>query len=68
MEFITLLVIALLCLLSGHTRKFGIFLVALLFLAFPLAFMTILALAIYTFNKFTTKRNNHAQPLLPKRH
>ena len=68
MEFITLLVIALLCLLSDHTRKFGIFLVALLFLAFPLACITLLALAIYTINKFTIKRNHHAQPRLPKRH
>lgn len=66
MEFITLLVIALLCLLSRHTRKFGIFLMALLFLAFPLACITCVALAIYTFNKLT-QRNHHVQPRLPKR-
>jgi hypothetical protein len=42
--------------------------VALLFLAFPLACITLLALAIYTFNAFNTKRNHHAQPRLPKRH
>ena len=66
MEFITLLVIALLCLLSRHTRKFGTALVALLFLAFPLTCIALLAIAIYTINKLT-QRNLYVQPTLPKR-
>ncbi len=67
MEFITLLVIAFLCLLSGHTRKFGIVLVALLFLAFPLTFIALMAIAIYTINKFT-RMKLYEPPTLPRRH
>lgn len=67
MEFITLLVIAFLCLLSRHTRKFGIVLVALLFLAFPLTFIALMAIAIYTINKLT-RMKLYEPPTLPRRH
>lgn len=67
MEFITLLVIALLCLLSRHTRKFGIGLVVLLFIAFPLACIALLAIAIYTINKLT-QRKLYVHPTLPRNH
>jgi hypothetical protein len=65
MEFITLVVIALLCLLSEKTRKFAYVLLALLFLAFPLTFITILAVVIYFTNKFN-RRNYYVPPTLPR--
>lgn len=65
MEFITLLVIALLCLSSEHTRTFALVLLALLLLAFPLTFIAVLAIAIYYFNKLN-RRNYYVPPTLPR--
>lgn len=67
MEFVTLLVIALLCLLSENTRKFAFILFALLFLAFPLTFITVLAIAIYYFNKLK-RMKLYEPPTLPRNH
>ncbi len=67
MEFITLLVIALLCLLSEHTRTYALVLLALLFLAFPLTFIALMAIAIYTINKLT-RMKLYEPPTLPRRH
>jgi len=65
MEFITLAVIAFLCLLSADTRTFALILLALLFIAFPLTFITILAVVIYFTNKFN-RRNYYVPPTLPR--
>lgn len=67
MEFITLLVIALLCLSSEHTRTYALVLLVLLFLAFPLTFLAVLAIAIYYFNKLT-RMKHYEPPKLPRRH
>lgn len=64
MEFVTLLVIAFLCLLSENTRNFSLVLFALLFLAFPLTFISLLTTAIYFINKHN-RRNLYVQPTLP---
>ena len=66
MEFITLLVIALLCLASENTRTYALVLLALLFLAFPLTFLALLALVIYLFNKLN-QRKLYEPPTLPRR-
>ena len=66
MEFVTLLVIALLCLLSENTRKFAFVLLALLFLAFPLTFITVLAIVIYYLNKLK-RMKLYEPPTLPRR-
>ena len=66
MEFVTLLVIALLCVLSENTRKFAFILFALLFLAFPLTFITVLAIVIYYLNKLT-RIKYYEPPTLPRR-
>lgn len=66
MEFITLLVIALLCLSSEHTKTYALVLLVLLFLAFPLTFLAVLAIAIYYLNKLT-RINHHEPPTLPRR-
>ncbi len=65
MEFITLVVIALLCLLSENTRKFALVLLAVLFLAFPLISIVILAVAIYYFNK-PKRMKLYEPPTLPR--
>ena len=65
MEFITLLVIALLCLSSEHTRTYALILLVLLFLAFPLTFITLLAIVIYLFNKLT-RIKHYEPPTLPR--
>lgn len=51
MEFITLLVIAFLCLISEGTRKFGIALIILLFIAFPLTCIALTAITIFLINR-----------------
>ena len=66
MEFVTLLVIAFLCLLSDNTRTYALVLFTLLFLAFPLTFIAVLAVFIYTINKLT-KRKLYEPPTLPRR-
>lgn len=65
MEFITLVVIALLCLISEATRKMAIVLFALLFLAFPLTSIALLAIVIYITNKLN-RRNYYEPPKLPR--
>jgi len=65
MEFITLLVLALLCLLSEHTRTYSLILLGLLFLAYPLTFLIGLAIAIYCINKLN-QRKLYVQPTLPR--
>lgn len=65
MEFITLLVLALLCLCSAHTRTYSLILLGLLFLAFPLTFLIGLAIVIYYINKLT-RMKNYVQPKLPR--
>ena len=67
MEFVTLLVIALLCLLSENTRKYAFVLLALLFLAFPLTFITVLAIVIYYLNK-PIRMKLYEPPTLPRNH
>jgi hypothetical protein len=65
MEFITLLVIALLCLLTENTRTFALALFVLLFLVFPLAFIAALAILIYYFNK-PKRMKLYEPPKLPR--
>ena len=67
MEIITLIVIALLCLLFNKTRKLGLVLIALILLAFPFTFITVLAvaLAIHYFNK-SQQRKLYEPPPLPR--
>jgi hypothetical protein len=65
MEFVTLLVIALLCLLSENTRTFSLVLFVLLFLAFPLTFIAALAILIYYFNK-PKRMKLYEPPKLPR--
>ena len=66
MEFIILLVLALICLCSAHTRIYSLILLGLLFLAFPLTFLIGLAIVIYYINKLN-QRKLYVQPTLPKR-
>ena len=66
MEFITLVVIALLCLLSENARTFALVFLALLFLAFPLTFIAVLAIVIYYFNK-PKRMKLYEPPTLPRR-
>ena len=66
MEFITLTVITFLCLLFETTRKFGMLLFVLLFLAFPLCFISLAAIVIHFINRQKLKRTKHyVQPILP---
>lgn len=68
MEIITLVVIALLCLLSRKTRKFALVLFVLLLLVFPFTFIAVLviAFAIHIFNK-PNQRKLYEPPTLPRR-
>lgn len=67
MEFITLLVITFLCLLFESTRKFGIILFILLFLAFPLTFISLAAITIHFIHKHNLKRRKtYVLPTLPR--
>jgi len=69
MEFITLTVITFACLLSDATRKFGIVLFIILFLAFPLTFISLAAIATYFINRYKHKRTKHyVPPTLPRSH
>lgn len=69
MEFITLLVITFACLLSDSTRKFGTVLLILLFLAYPLTFITLTAIALYFINRHNPERTKHYEPpTLPRDH
>ncbi len=69
MEFITLLAIAWLCLLFETTRKFGIGLLALLFLAFPLGCIALAAIVVHFINRYKFKRSKqYVQPTLPRSH
>lgn len=67
MEIITLVVIALLCLLFTKTRKLGLILIAFILLAFPFTCITVLAvaLAIHFFNK-SQQRKLYEPPTLPR--
>lgn len=67
MEFITLVVIALLCLISKNFRKFALVLFALLLLAFPFTFITVLVIAIviHFINK-SKQRKLYVPPTLPR--
>jgi hypothetical protein len=67
MEFITLVVIALLCLISKKTRKFALVLFALLLLAYPFIFITLLVIAIviHLINK-SKQRKHYVPPTLPR--
>lgn len=53
MEFITLTVITCLCLSFDTTRKFGIFLLILLFITFPLTVIALTAIVIHFTNRQT---------------
>lgn len=68
MEFITLTVITFLCLLFEHTRKFGGYLLILMFLISPLAFIALTAVAIYFINRSNKqkRRKHYVQPTLPR--
>jgi len=67
MEFITLTVITFLCLLFETTRKFGIVLFILLFLAFPLTVISLAAITIHFINRHKHKRTKHyVPPTLPR--
>jgi hypothetical protein len=63
MEFIILLVLALACLASEHTRTYSLILLGLLFLAYPLTFLIGLAIVIYCINKLNQSKH-YVQPLL----
>ena len=67
MLLITLIVIALLCLLSAKTRKFGYVLFAFLLLVLPFIFsvVTVFAVAIHFINKFN-QRKLYEPPILPR--
>lgn len=67
MEIITLVVIALLCLLSKKTRKFAYVLLVLVLLAYPFTFIAVLviALVIYFINK-SKQRKLYEPPTLPR--
>jgi hypothetical protein len=67
MEFITLLVLALLCLCSAHTRTYSLILLGLLFICFPLTCLVGLAIVIYCINKLN-QRKLYEPPTLPRRH
>lgn len=69
MEFITLTVITFVCLFFETTRKFGIVLFILLFLAFPLSLISLAAIAIHFINRHNYKRTKHdLPPRLPRGH
>ena len=68
MEFITLLVLALICLCSEHTRIYSLILLGLLFLAFPLTCLIGLAIFIYGISKLTHQRKSYVPPTLPRNH
>lgn len=69
MEFIALTVITFMCLLLESTRKFGIALFILLFLAFPLTVIALAAIAIHFINRHKLKRTRHyVPPTLPRSH
>lgn len=67
MTFITLIVIALLCLLSVKTRMFGYVLFALLIFVMPLflSLITVIAFAIH-FNNKSNQRKLYEPPTLPR--
>lgn len=67
MEFITLVVIALLCLISKKFRKFAFVLFALLLLAFPFTFISLLVIAIFIhFINKSKQRKLYVPPTLPR--
>lgn len=67
MEFITLTVITFVCLLFESTRKFGIVLFVLLFIAFPLSFISLTAVVIHFINRQKLKRRKlYVPPTLPR--
>ena len=67
MEFITLTVITFVCLIFETTRKFGIALFILLFLAYPLTLITLAAIVIHFINRQKLKRTKHyVPPTLPR--
>lgn len=69
MEFITLVVITFVCMLFETTRKFGIVLFILVFLAFPLSFISLAAIAIHFINRQKRKRRKYyVPPTLPRSH
>ena len=67
MEFVTLLVIALLCLLSAKTRILAYVLFAFLLLVLPFIFtvVTVIALAIHFIYK-SNQRKFYEPPTLPR--
>lgn len=67
MEIITLVVIALLCLLSEKTRMFAYVLFVVLLLAYPFTFIAVLAIAlvIHFINK-SKQRKLYEPPTLPR--
>lgn len=69
MEFIALTVITFVCLILETTRKYGIALFILLFLAYPLTLITLAAIVIHFINRHKLKRTKHyVQPTLPRSH
>lgn len=69
MEFITLTVITFVCLLFETTRKYGMFLFIVLFVAFPLSFISLAAIVIHFINRQRLKRRNiYVPPTLPGSH
>lgn len=67
MEIITLVVIALLCLLFAKTRKLGLALIAFIVLVLPFTFITVVAIAvaIHFFNK-SQQRKFYEPPTLSR--
>lgn len=51
MEFIALIVIIFVCLLSETTRKLGVFLFILLYLAYPITSIALTAILIHFINR-----------------
>ncbi len=69
MEFIALTVITFVCLLLETTRKFGIALFILLFLAYPLTLIMLVAIVIHLINRHKLKRTKqYVPPTLPRSH
>jgi hypothetical protein len=68
MEFITLVVMALLCLFSETNKIFAFIFFALLFIASPLLFIVLLAITIVIRHFYKSKqRKFYEPPTLPRR-
>ena len=67
MELLALVILTFVCLVIETTRKFGLILFFLLFLAFPLTVLCLSAIVIHFINRNNLKRSKYYDPpKLPK--